>query len=244
MEDEKFPRKFDVGEMMREARRARIQATLAVLMADKNVENATDKLMALTDEELLKDQTTFFYNKEGLKVVLGDAITAAQANNVPLSVLYIDGDQFKRINDSLNHLVGDQVIMAMSHGIRAATRKDDAPVRLVEKEYQFSPTRPGGDEFVVVLLGATIDDALIVSQRISEKVSEAVSLTVPQVNNQFNENFTVSIGVALWKSGQSAEEVVKEADEALKSAKSHKKQEGYDKSVIGVSEQGVLPLAA
>lgn len=114
----------------------------------------------------------------------------AVADQPQLAVLMIDIDGFKAINDSRGHLVGDEVIVHMSHALAGALRDEDNLYRI------------GGDEFAAVLAGASAEDALAVAQRLCDAAAET-------------DIATVSIGVALGQPGESDVTLMKRADAAL-----------------------------
>jgi diguanylate cyclase (GGDEF)-like protein len=100
-----------------------------------------------------------------------------KAGRAPLSVLFIDIDYFKKINDAYGHTFGDEVLVAMGNVIRTSLRDRDLFCRY------------GGEEFVILLPEATFEKAKLVTQRIVNSIAE----TTFQKHPEFS--FTVSIGV-------------------------------------------------
>src|SRR3954463_3614524 len=118
------------------------------------------------------------------------------------AVLFLDLDRFKVVNDSLGHLVGDRLLMAVSKRLEAALRPGDTVARL------------GGDEFTLVL--DDIDDvhgASVVAERLQE------SLSAPFEVGQRELHVSASIGIALVTPDRAPEEVVRDADVAMYRAK-------------------------
>jgi diguanylate cyclase (GGDEF)-like protein len=119
----------------------------------------------------------------------------------PLSLMMLDIDFFKKINDEFGHLVGDDVLRAFAQRLREFLRSGDFCARY------------GGEEFVVVLPETTLPIALEVAERIRKGVGELPLLNKPKVQ------VTVSIGVATMAQGQSINELFAAADAAVYRAK-------------------------
>lgn len=132
-----------------------------------------------------------------------------------LAVLFLDLDGFKRINDTLGHHMGDLVLQATGERLRNSLRASDVLIRTGVNEDGISLARLGGDEFTVLL--STIErneDAAIVAERIRASLSETLFLN----NNELYT--TTSIGIAIYpEDGESAEELLKNADLAMYYAK-------------------------
>jgi diguanylate cyclase (GGDEF)-like protein len=117
------------------------------------------------------DPLTGLRNRRFFDETLADHIYAAKRYQRPLSLLLIDLDQFKKINDTFGHTVGDQILSSFALLLRATLRKSDIPCRY------------GGDEFAVLLPETTLQEAQHLIQRIQqavvqEKISPAYSLTI------------------------------------------------------------------
>ena len=122
----------------------------------------------------------------------------------PFAVLFLDFDRFKIINDSLGHMVGDQLLIAIATKLRANVRPGDTVARL------------GGDEFTILLDSLkSPDDAIDMARRLLSNLSEHFKLPDREVL------ITASIGIALSTNGyEHAEEVLRDADTAMYQAKS------------------------
>jgi diguanylate cyclase (GGDEF)-like protein len=149
-----------------------------------------------------QDPLTGLLNRRGLDARIGALIAAAEVNETPLTIVLIDVDRFKRINDTFSHAVGDAVLRRVAGLIRDHCRQDDLPVRY------------GGDEFLVVLAGADLATGRRVVERLKRASdayrweSEAAGLKV-----------TLSIGLALRARGATIATTIAAADEALYEAK-------------------------
>jgi diguanylate cyclase (GGDEF)-like protein len=116
----------------------------------------------------------------------------------PMAVAIFDIDHFKSVNDRFGHQVGDEVIRRVSRDASHHLRGDDLLGRL------------GGEEFVIVLPGASTDVALLVAERVRQAVQNSIS----------NPPVTISLGVAPLTPGDTVETLLHRADQALYVAKS------------------------
>ena len=132
--------------------------------------------------------------------------TSAKKNNEELSLLIMDLDHFKAVNDTFGHGAGDEIIREMGRIIKSSFRKTDIAGRI------------GGEEFAVVLQNASLKDA----KRIAEQFRETVAKR-KVVYEEREIGFTVSIGVAAIRSGTGGinhvTDMIKIADDALYKAK-------------------------
>jgi len=139
--------------------------------------------------------------------LLADRITQSLANarryNRPVAVLFIDLDNFKFINDSLGHALGDRMLIIQADRLNKSIRSCDTVARY------------GGDEFVVVISDLErIDDAALVAQNIQELVARPFSID----GHEFG--ITCSIGISMYpKDGQDVDSLLKNADAAMYRAK-------------------------
>lgn len=138
--------------------------------------------------EVSADPKTGVGRADLLPLVLSYEITGAEQHGWPLSVAVIDIDNFKMINTELTHLGGDQVLKDIADVLRQATRDSDEVV-LGDQ----SIVRWGGEEFVVLLVGANSQSAVRVAERLRQIIAETFIGRRP---NQ--QPITVSIGVAEW----------------------------------------------
>jgi diguanylate cyclase (GGDEF)-like protein len=154
------------------------------------------------------------------------AVAVSDRNDQNSALLFIDIDDFKRINDTLGHVVGDELLMGIADRLRMMTRKGDSIAR-TNDDPMFA--RVGGDEFTVLLsVIKKSQDAARVAQRIID------SLTQPFVLNKREVFITVSIGIALFPDdGGDLFELWKNADTAMYYAKNKGKNnyQYYEKSM-------------
>jgi diguanylate cyclase (GGDEF)-like protein len=146
------------------------------------------------------DDLTQLYNSRYLNQVLRRETKRASRSGRPLSLLFVDLDGFKTVNDSYGHLFGSRALVEAAAVIRGSARETDVVARF------------GGDEFALVLPDTGGDGAMAVGERIRERVAAFRFLT----RDRLNVRLTASVGVAtLPDAAASAEELVQEADKAM-----------------------------
>ncbi len=162
-----------------------------------------ESLQAELREQALHDPLTGLYNRRYLSETLAREIARAQRSQSPLSVIVSDIDHFKRINDAYGHQVGDQFLIQIAGLFTRYTRGSDFACRY------------GGEEFLLVLPGASLEAACQRADEIRQKCAE---LVIPL--NGKDLAVTMSFGVATYPvHGQQAEEIIIKADKALYQSK-------------------------
>lgn len=146
------------------------------------------------------DALTGLYNRRAYDQELAREWRRVQRNGAALSVLLIDADHFKSINDQHGHAVGDRVLQALAALIQRSAREIDVAARI------------GGEEFAVLLSDTGATSALNVAERIRSQIAQSDTMPVTGV--------TVSIGVATLAAEESAASLQHRADQALYMAKS------------------------
>ncbi|HEX3581854.1 MAG TPA: GGDEF domain-containing protein [Thermoanaerobaculia bacterium] len=149
------------------------------------------------------DDLTGIWNKRYFRRQLPHEIERARVYNLPLSLLMFDVDDFKQINDGFGHTIGDVVLSELCGAVRETIRPPDFFVRF------------GGDEFAVVLPHTDLSGAAAVAERILSRVRD---LTIPTDEEGFIR-CSVSIGLADYRSGETANDLIRRADERLYDAK-------------------------
>lgn len=151
----------------------------------------------------LRDSLTGIMNRTALDELLPQEITRAQRYGYELSVLMIDIDHFKTINDSIGHIDGDSVLRHIAQAIDEELRDSDLSFRY------------GGDEFLVMLPYTDLDGAHVTAKQVIRAVDKLAIIS----SDQENINPHVSIGVATKNSGENCQELMRRADLALYNAK-------------------------
>jgi two-component system cell cycle response regulator len=167
-----------------------------------------DRLRVLNvalDTSARTDQLTSLPNRRHLDDVIVAAMSAGDRHAVPVSLLMIDLDHFKRVNDTYGHTTGDHVLQHVAALLQAAVRTEDVVGRW------------GGEEFLAVLPHTDETGA----SRIAERIRESVG-TSPYTNNAGDRIIvtTLSVGCATMVSGGDKDELIHRADQALYAAKS------------------------
>ena len=170
------------------------------LMLARRLENAFEKLAYISKT----DELTGLANRRHFSEVLECFYLQAKRYNRPLSLIVIDVDYFKAVNDSGGHQTGDQVLKRVSAAIEEACRRADLPARL------------GGDEFAVLLPETAAEDALAVADRIRVSI-EHCEITA----GNLQLNVTISAGIADLNAGEmdGPDAMFGLADQALYAAK-------------------------
>jgi diguanylate cyclase (GGDEF)-like protein/PAS domain S-box-containing protein len=163
---------------------------------------------ALEDEVLElahKDQLTNLYNRHYFYGIVQEIISLAKREKKPLSLMMIDIDKFKNINDTYGHKNGDIVIQTLATIMLKNTRASDIVARI------------GGEEFVILLPNTSTDDAVILADKLRKKV-EKHSI---QLEGHKEIHITISIGVdkVLVEEEVTVDKALARADEALYRAK-------------------------
>jgi len=163
---------------------------------------ALDNALLLKRAEALSvtDDLTQLYNSRYLNLVLRRETKRASRNGRPLSLLFIDLDGFKGVNDAHGHLFGSRALMEAAAVIRGSARETDVVARF------------GGDEFSVVLPDTGGEGAFAVGERVRERIAEHKFLA----GDGLDIHLTASVGVAtLPDVAASADELVQAADKAM-----------------------------
>jgi len=167
-----------------------------VMLANEYV---TRELKQMAD----RDSLTGVYNRRAFLVLLDQLTHYAQRMNFPVSVLLLDLDHFKRINDTWGHQRGDQALCHVVGIAQQCLRDGDVIGRL------------GGEEFAIALPNASQAEA----QQIASRLRMAMAAQ-PLHHAELTLPLTASIGVASWLGGESPDSLVNRADAAMYQAKS------------------------
>lgn len=157
----------------------------------------------LEEVENGRDPLTKVFNRRFLEVVIQNEITFALTHEKPFSLVILDIDHFKKINDRFGHLVGDEVLCFVAEIIAANVRANDFIFRY------------GGEKFLVVLTETTTTEALACAERIRRALAEQ-ALTLSS-----NDKVTVTLsgGVTSFAGETNSRLLIHQADEALYKAK-------------------------
>jgi diguanylate cyclase (GGDEF)-like protein len=150
------------------------------------------------------DPLTGLFNRRYFETRIEEEIQRARRYALDLALLVIDADNFKALNDELGHLVGDQVLRAMSDTLRRSVRAFDVC------------TRFGGEEFAILMPGSSAASALQSAERIRQRIAEYKFDPIPM---PAHIHPTISVGVAVLGPDNTAQDLIARADRALYAAK-------------------------
>lgn len=161
-------------------------------------------LMSKLRDTSLRDAMTGLYNRRFLEEFIDTFASQAKRDNTTYSVLMLDVDFFKKVNDTYGHDIGDQVIAKIGEVIRNSIRESDLAIRY------------GGEEFVVLLHNATDEGTKMIASKIHSEFAKLVF----DVGNGRTIQKTMSIGISKFpKDGDTIWKCIKYADTALYVAK-------------------------
>lgn len=169
-----------------------------------NLDQVTENLLLHSLVYASKDQLSGLSNKARIRVEVEAAMAVADRLNLPVSVIFMDGKSFKKINDTLGHEAGDQVIEAIGQAFDKSVQRSTDITLLPEEEMMsddgpsIEVGREGGDEFVAILLGTDEKGALVVAGRMSKQMASVVNYRLPHFQQAIGRPFDVSIGIAQY----------------------------------------------
>lgn len=159
------------------------------------------------------DGLTGLYNHRIFKQMLKEELSRAIRYHLPLALVMMDVDDFKRFNDTYGHPDGDKVLVAVAEILRETLRKCDIPFRY------------GGEEFIAILPETSREPAAMVAERIRQTIATESRRHLPEY---IPHGVTVSVGVASFpEDGESADELLKMVDQLLYRAKNEGKNRVY-----------------
>jgi diguanylate cyclase len=183
-------------------REANAQLVVSSIRAHSDVETCAKKLKAVS-RAAEHDALTELPNRMLLRDRFEQSIVHARRDDTLLALLFLDVDNFKEINDTLGHTVGDEVLRRAARSLVFTVRAGD------------TVSRHGGDEFLILLAGVSkASDAAIVAR----KVAAALYAAAPSIDPRL----TASIGISIYpRDGNDADTLIQRADAAMYLAKKH-----------------------
>jgi two-component system cell cycle response regulator len=160
--------------------------------------------MQMSIEMAITDALTGLHNRRYMETHVGTLVEQALSRGKPLTVLVLDIDYFKSVNDTHGHDAGDDVLREFALRIKKSIRGIDLACRF------------GGEEFVVVMPETDLAVATMVAERLRRKIA---SEPFPIQKGARSIEVTISIGIAALGGGDTAASVLKRADQALYRAK-------------------------
>jgi diguanylate cyclase (GGDEF)-like protein len=178
---------------------AQLDITLTRALERRRLVRENARLFAEVQRLAITDPLTGIYNRRKVDQLLPDEVERARRYKRPLSLIMLDLDRLKRINDQFGHSVGDQALKMVADIIRSEVRSVDVPARI------------GGDEFLILLPEADLEAASRVAKRVCSRISD---------RENGNVSISVSAGVVQWsRELASAEDFMQVVDQAMYQAK-------------------------
>jgi diguanylate cyclase (GGDEF)-like protein len=162
-------------------------------------------LVSETNELSIRDYLTGLYNRRYISDIFDNELNRSRRNNTQFSLLMIDIDNFKKINDTFGHNVGDNVLSEISERLLSVSRKADII------------SRWGGEEFLILCPGTGPLEASKTAERLLSVINSSEFKEVKEV--------TISIGVVTHNKDENFEAIVNRADECLYKAKENGKND-------------------
>jgi two-component system cell cycle response regulator len=188
---------------------ARVRSLLRIKRQFDELRHANVRLEELNqrlEQTALTDPLTRLANRRAFETRFEYEVERSSRYHEPLSLLIIDLDYFKRVNDTYGHAVGDAVLLAVASSVQRVVRKVDLAARY------------GGEEIAVIAPMTPTQGARVMAERICREVAET-PVNVSYQGGTQAVAVTVSIGVEALEQGQSREQLFAAADSALYRAK-------------------------
>ena len=190
-----------------------IQCNIRDITERKQAQEALLKSEALLREQSVRDHLTGLYNRRYMEETLDRELLRAFRNHLPLGIIMLDVDDFKRFNDTCGHAAGDAILSELGSLVLKHVRGEDIP------------SRYGGDELIIVLP----DGSREVAQARAELLREQAQAFQVQCDGRIFPQVTISLGVAVYpENGSSRADILKAADDALY----HAKHQGRSRVVV------------
>ncbi|WP_299195032.1 EAL domain-containing protein [uncultured Amphritea sp.] len=170
-------------------------------LLEEKVKDRTAELLLLTkqlEHQAFHDSLTGLPNRATYDNNLSTAINYAERRNEQLTIMFLDLDRFKDINDTLGHDMGDQLLIEISSRLSKCLRSSDTLARL------------GGDEFAVLAVNTSQDHAADIAAKLIQAIQDPIEI------REFNLQVTTSIGISIYPTdGRDATTLIKHADTAM-----------------------------
>ena len=160
------------------------------------------KLFEKIQRQATTDGLTGLVNHKTFYEILEKELWRSRRYGGQISMIMIDVDNLKQINDVYGHRAGDKAIREISRRIKECIRQIDTAARY------------GGDEFAVILLNSALDDATVVAQRMVDSVENS-----PAIWNKEQISLSISVGLGQYDADSTPEDITSRSDKALYSAK-------------------------
>lgn len=181
-----------------------IGVMLLIRMYRRTIEELSEKQRRLI-ELSITDDLTGLYNARYFYRRLEEEIARSRRYGRPLSLLFIDLDDFKRFNDTYGHLAGDRVLRKVARVLKESLRENDSAYRY------------GGEEFVIILPETGAEEGCVAAERVRRRIEDC------SFRGEEKVKVTASVGVVEYREGDAIEDFVRRADQAMYRAKAEGK---------------------
>jgi len=182
------------------------------VIKERSLLDDRDKMIKTLKQLTIEDSLTGLYNSRHFFDQLDKEIKRSDRYLHPISLIFIDIDNFKEINDTYGHMIGDKILTLIAKRIKACLRSND-------NAYRFA-----GDEFTIILPETTASDAKFVADRILSKITNESF----EINEKKISEITSSIGIAEYQMNERNQQFVHRADVIMYEAK----QRGGNRVII------------
>jgi diguanylate cyclase len=165
------------------------------------------------------DMLTGLLNRRGFDGAICPVMEDRKTTHEPLSVIMLDIDHFKRVNDTHGHLIGDNVLKMLGKLLKDSIKGKDIAARF------------GGEEFILTLPQTPLKGAYTVAEQIRLNLQK-MNLKVKDTGKSIGQ-ITISLGIALYKDGESIEALIQRADDALYHAKNTGRNKTVTEEMLG-----------
>lgn len=189
--------------------------TKSIFESNKSLKNALDSTLSevkVLSKELewvkqsaVTDMLTGLLNRRGFDEAIHQTIEKIKKFPEPLSIILLDIDHFKKVNDNYGHLIGDSVLKILGKLLKDYIKGKDIVARF------------GGEEMILALPATPLGGAYILAEQIRSGLSK-MNFKIKDTGKSIG-NITISLGIALYRDNESIEAVIKRADDALYRAK-------------------------
>jgi len=173
------------------------------VLRERSLRNERDKMIRELQRLIIEDSLTGLFNSRHFFDQIDKEIKRSDRYLHPISLMFIDIDNFKAINDTYGHMIGDKILSIIAKRIKACIRANDTA-------YRFA-----GDEFTVILPETTSEEAKFVADRI---IADFASETIA-INEKELKKVTLSIGIAEYRIYEETDQFVHRADALMYEAK-------------------------
>ena len=183
-----------------------LMARVKTQVKKKNYQNAIEKHVDASLKMSITDPLTLLYNRYYFEQYMNELlITTSKSQSKTLSVVMLDVDNFKLINDTHGHLSGDLILRQIASILKEILRLNDLIARI------------GGEEIVIVLVDINLEEAKVIAERIRSSIAGYEFMVIEDKTI----NVTVSMGIAEFKKDLNLDLLLKDADQKLYMAKSN-----------------------